>query len=125
MTTIETVGDCKMQTMYAIQPQMIDLAACSFDEYGFLIDSELWSEELAWQLAQAEGIDALSHDHFKVISFIRYKYLTMKVLPPMRHVCRQLGVDRGQVKGLFGGCRQLWRIAGLPYPGAEAMAYMD
>lgn len=114
-----------MQTMTAVQPQYLDLAACSFDEYGFLIDTEMWSETLAYELAEAEGIDALSHDHFKVISFIRYKYLMMDVLPPMRHVCRQLGVDRGQVKSLFGGCKQLWRIAGLPYPGAEALTYMN
>ena len=27
-------------------------------------------------------------------------------------------------RALFGSCATLWRIVGLPHPGAEAMAYM-
>jgi tRNA 2-thiouridine synthesizing protein E len=28
------------------------------------------------------------------------------------------------VDRLFGGCREAWRIAGLPNPGEEAKSYM-
>jgi tRNA 2-thiouridine synthesizing protein E len=28
------------------------------------------------------------------------------------------------VQRLFGGCREAWRIAGLPNPGEEAKNYM-
>jgi tRNA 2-thiouridine synthesizing protein E len=42
----------------------------------------------------------------------------------MRNLCRKLGVSRDAVKASFGGCRELWQIAGLPHPGEDALAYM-
>ena len=95
------------------------------DEDGFLLDPAHWSPELAADLAQAAGIDGLEDSHWKAIEYLRAKYLNCRALPPMRRVCRHLGMDRHQVKSLFGGCRQLWRVAGLPNPGEEAKAYMD
>jgi tRNA 2-thiouridine synthesizing protein E len=43
----------------------------------------------------------------------------------MSQVCRTHDLDRNAIKNLFGGCRQAWRIAGLPNPGEEAKAYMQ
>ena len=96
-----------------------------FDEDGFLIDPEHWTPELADQLAGAADIARLTDAHWQIINFLRERHLRCGAMPPMRIICRQLGTDRDAVKGLFGGCLQLWRIAGLPNPGEEARAYMD
>lgn len=95
------------------------------DEEGFLLDPNHWTPELATELAGAAGIEGLEDIHWQAIEFLRRKYLDLGALPPMRRVCRHLGVDRYHVKTLFGGCRQLWQIAGLPNPGEEAKTYMD
>lgn len=96
-----------------------------FDEDGFLVDSDHWTESLAEELAVAADIAPLTMAHWATIAFIRDKYLRLGALPPMRRVCRQLGLMPGEVKVMFGGCTQLWKIAGLPNPGEEAKAYMD
>ncbi len=95
-----------------------------FDEDGFLYDPSLWTKELAQQIAATE-LGSLTDAHWQIIAFIRDRYLRLGAMPPMRRVCRELGYERDAVKGLFGGCRKLWRIAGLPNPGEEAKAYMD
>jgi|GEM_PF-681416 len=95
-----------------------------FDEDGFLIDPDQWTEELAHQIASAD-VGPLKDAHWKIITFIRDRYLRLGAMPPMRRICREFGYERDAVKGLFGGCLQLWRIAGLPNPGEEAKAYMD
>jgi tRNA 2-thiouridine synthesizing protein E len=100
-------------------------ASILFDEDGFLIDPSHWTEELARELAEAAGIPQLNGAHWQVIHFIRERHLRCGAMPPMRIICRQLGTERDAVRGLFGGCRQLWRIAGLPNPGEEAKTYMD
>jgi len=113
-----------MQTGSAQQPHS-HRASPLFDEDGFLIDPNHWTEELASELAAAAGIPQLNDAHWRVIHFIRERHLRCGALPPMRIICRQLGTERDAVKGLFGGCRQLWSIAGLPNPGEEAKTYMD
>mgnify|MGYP002065978294 CR=1 FL=1 len=52
---------------------------------------------------------------------LRGKVLELGALPPMRRVCRHLGVDKYRIKKLFGGCRQLWQIAGLPNPDVAGL----
>ena len=113
-----------MRTGTAQQPHL-HRASPLFDEDGFLIDPNHWTEELASELAEAAGIPPLNDAHWRVIHFIRERHLRCGAMPPMRIICRQLGTQRDAVKGLFGGCRQLWSIAGLPNPGEEAKTYMD
>jgi hypothetical protein len=43
----------------------------------------------------------------------------------MRLICRAAGLDRHKAHKLFGSCRNLWRVAGLPNPGEEAKSYME
>lgn len=96
-----------------------------FDADGFLINSDLWTPGMASQLASQVDLGELTQAHWNIISFLRSKYLGLGAIPPMRRICREFGYERDAVKGLFGGCKQLWRIAGLPNPGEEAKAYMD
>lgn len=109
------------QTPYA-QPH---LAHQLFDEDGFLIDTLLWSEQLARTLAQEEGLEQLTAEHWRVIGFIRDKFLRIGAPSNMRQVCRGTELSRAQIKGLFGGCLAIWRIAGLPNPGEEAKSYLN
>lgn len=100
------------------------LKGLPLDDQGFLVDQQSWNAELAQQLAEWTGVGRLGPTQWLLIEFVREKYFRLGALPPMRNVCRKLGVEREAVKKSFGGCRQLWQIAGLPNPGEEALSYM-
>ena len=95
------------------------------DEDGFLIDRRLWNRDLAQQLATDAGVGQLGPTQLLIIDYVRDKYFRLGALPPMRNLCKKVGVDRDAVKKSFGTCRDLWRIAGLPNPGPEALSYMS
>lgn len=96
-----------------------------FDEDGFVVEPQLWTEETARIIAEMDGVGVLGSDHWAVINFIRDRFLRFGAIPPMRRVCRASALTRHDVKRLFGSCRQVWRIAGLPNPGEEARSYMN
>lgn len=100
------------------------LAGLAFDEQGYLCDTGYWNDQVAEALAVLEGVDSLDSAHWRVIRFVRDRYLRLGAIPPMRRICRSSELSRGEVKRLFGGCLQVWRIAGLPNPGEEARAYL-
>lgn len=99
--------------------------ALDFDEDGFLPDAQRWSKQTARMIAEMDGIGPLGPDHWAILFYLREHHLTYGSLPPMSQVCRTHHLDRNAVVRLFGGCRQAWRIAGLPNPGEEAKAYMQ
>ncbi|CAA6823004.1 MAG: Sulfurtransferase [uncultured Thiotrichaceae bacterium] len=96
-----------------------------FDEDGFIINPDLWTKEMAQQLADDADVGELKKPHWDIIVFLRDRYLRLGAIPPTRRICREFGYEKDAVRGLFGGCLQLWQIAGLPYPGEEAKSYMD
>ena len=100
-------------------------AQLRFDEDGFLIDYRTWTEETGQLIAALDGVGPLCSSHWVVIHYIRDRFLRFGAIPPMRNVCRASALARHDVERLFGGCRQAWRIAGLPNPGEEAKAYMN
>lgn len=99
--------------------------ASLFDEDGFLLDHALWSEQLARELAELDGVGALGEKHWRVIHHIRDRFLSLGALPNMRLICRATGIPKAEIHGLFGGCLKIWRICGLPNPGEEAKAYLS
>ena len=101
------------------------VSSALFDTNGFLLEHVIWNRELASMIAEQEGLDHLTVNHWRVINFVRKRYVELEYPPEMRSVCRATGLDRSQVKSLFGACRTMWRIAGLPNPGEEARAYMS
>jgi TusE/DsrC/DsvC family sulfur relay protein len=101
------------------------VAAALFDEEGFLIDTASWSHETACHIAERVGIGTLTPEHRSAISCVRGRYLRYGSLPPVRLICRACGLDRDAIERLFGGYKNLWRVAGLPDPGEEAKAYMS
>ncbi|TVQ93450.1 MAG: sulfurtransferase TusE [Chromatiaceae bacterium] len=99
--------------------------ALPMDADGFLLDPSLWSEAMACLITAIDGRGTLEADHWSVIYYLREHFLTYGALPPVSQLCRAHGMQRDRVKALFGSCRAAWRTAGLPHPGAEALAYMS
>jgi tRNA 2-thiouridine synthesizing protein E len=94
------------------------------DEEGYLVDPSSWTRAFTDQRARDENIE-LNSKHWSLIETIRDKYLRLGALPPMRTVCKATGFDKHELKREFGSCLNLWKIAGLPNPGEEAIAYMN
>jgi len=104
------------------EPSAVPVA---FDDEGFLVDPAAWTPALAERLALLEGMDGLRARHWEIITVARERYLRLGALPVMRLLCRAARVEPGAAHRLFRNCRTMWRIAGLPDPGAEARAYMN
>lgn len=96
-----------------------------FDEDGFLLDTTSWNPEVGRIIAAQNGIGPLNDAHWKVIHFLRDRYLRLGAIPPMRRICRNSSLSKMELKQMFGSCLQVWRIAGLPNPGEEAKAYLN
>jgi dissimilatory sulfite reductase related protein len=94
------------------------------DEDGYLVDPVDWTQSFTVLRAEEAGIE-LAHQHWHLIEIIRDKYLRLGALPPMRSVCKSVGLDKRELKQQFGSCLTLWKMAGLPNPGPEAVAYMN
>jgi len=94
-----------------------------FDEDGFLADALVWTKGLAEQIAEFDDLAPLTESHWKVINYIRERFFRVGGVPAMRLVCRATGLQKTEVRRLFGDCRAAWRVAGLPNPGEEAKAH--
>ncbi len=103
---------------------MDTLAARQFDRYGFLLDPSSWSEELAQALAQADGLAPLDARRLEVLRTMRRCYERTGAPPAWHHVCHLSGFSPDCLTRLFPSAREAWRLAGLPYPGEEALAYL-
>jgi TusE/DsrC/DsvC family sulfur relay protein len=95
-----------------------------FDQYGFITDPYLWSEELAEQLAREDGLGELGPEHWEIITYLRGEYLSTGGPPPVGDACRLMHLEPHCLDHLFRNSREAWRIAGLPDPGEEARTYM-
>lgn len=107
------------------RPASAIVSTASFDVDGFLAESDVWTADLAQELALQAGIAELTAKHWAVIGIVRNGYFSIGALPVMRLVCRAAGLERNQAHQLFSSCTDLWRIAGLPNPGEEAKSYMQ
>jgi dissimilatory sulfite reductase related protein len=88
------------------------------DNKGFLKTPEIWDQEVAALFARAQGIDALTDDHWKVLNYIRAYWLEHGRAPMIRVLCERTGLRLKQVYDLFpeGPAQGACRIAGLPKP---------
>jgi tRNA 2-thiouridine synthesizing protein E len=41
------------------------------DEDGFMAEPDLWTEEIAAALATTEGVEQMTDEHWKVVTYIR------------------------------------------------------
>ncbi len=94
------------------------------EDLGYLLDPEVWEEDVAEHLARLEGI-TLTEDHWKVIRFVRDYYHDHEISPEVRRVIQYLAQDLGRsvdakkhLATLFpyGYAKQAVKIAGLKRP---------
>ncbi|UVK77505.1 MAG: sulfur transfer protein TusE [Sodalis sp. Fse] len=94
------------------------------DTSGYLTNYRDWSEALAVEIAQLEGI-TLGEAHWQVIHFIRAFYLKFNTSPAIRMLVKAMAQKYGKEKShsrylfrLFpqGPAKQAAKIAGLPKP---------
>ncbi|MCQ2280423.1 MAG: TusE/DsrC/DsvC family sulfur relay protein [Bacteroidales bacterium] len=88
------------------------------DGDGFMLEPSLWTEELAKLIAQEDGIENLTEDHWKIINIIRANYEEKGLAPMVRTICKESGLKLKQIYELFplGPARGACRVAGLPKP---------
>jgi TusE/DsrC/DsvC family sulfur relay protein len=88
------------------------------DEDGFLQEPERWTDDVAKDFAQSEGIDALTEEHWKLIHYIRNYYIQFGIAPMVRKVCKETGLNLNRIYQLFpsGPAKGACKLAGLPKP---------
>lgn len=88
------------------------------DEDGFIQDPSKWSENVATALAEMEGIDTLTDDHWKVINFLRSYFMEFGIAPMIRKLCKETGFSLKYIYELFptGPAKGACKLAGLPKP---------
>lgn len=93
--------------------KMVDI-----DEDGFIQDPEVWDEAVALSLAQTEGVDALTEDHWKVVNYLREYYLEYNMAPMIRKLCKSTDFKLKEIYDLFpsGPAKGACKVAGLPKP---------
>lgn len=96
------------KTMHGIQIEL--------DENGFIIDPDLWNEDVARAMAKSAGIDQLTEEHWKVLYFIRDYYKQYHIAPMINILCRETGFSPAYIHTLFptGPALGACRLAGLP-----------
>jgi dissimilatory sulfite reductase related protein len=88
------------------------------DAEGFLQKPEQWSEGIAAEIARADGITALTENHWKVIRFMRNRFLQTGSAPSIRTLGKESGVDTKELYRLFpkGPAKLAAKIGGIPKP---------
>lgn len=88
------------------------------DERGYLVDFAAWTPQVAAALATADGLGALTGDHWRVIDFLREFQAAKGAAPMIRVLCRETGLTLTRIYDLFpaGPAKGACRVAGLPRP---------
>ncbi|MDD2621854.1 MAG: TusE/DsrC/DsvC family sulfur relay protein [Bacteroidales bacterium] len=94
------------------------MTALEFDGDGFLKDPQIWTEDIAINIAKEDGINELTTQHWSVINVIRGNYLEKGMAPMIRTICKETGLKLRDIYELFplGPARGACRVAGLPKP---------
>lgn len=95
-----------------------------FDHDGFLIDPDMWSENLADRIAQNDGLGQLNAVQHDLLHLLRREFAKHGSVTALSHVCHLAGQSPDCMQHLFPTAREAWRVAGLPNPGEEAKNYL-
>jgi len=89
----------------------------TLDAEGFLQNPEQWTEDVASEIA-AEHHITLTDRHWKVVHFMRDRYLKMGTAPTIRSLGKESGVDVKELYQLFpkGPAKLAAKIGGIPKP---------
>jgi len=88
------------------------------NDEGFFVRPEQWTEDMATDLARAEGIDPLTERHWQVIRFMRDEYAEKGTGPTVRVLGKTSGVSVKELYELFpkGPAKLAAKIGGIPKP---------
>jgi len=88
------------------------------DEDGFLMDPELWNDDVARDFATTENVFDMTDDHWKLVRFIRKYYEAYGIAPMVRKATRETGFDTDRMYQLFpsGPAKGACKVAGLSKP---------
>jgi dissimilatory sulfite reductase related protein len=88
------------------------------DAEGFLLDPADWDEQLAVEIAHANGIPELTPRHWQVVKFMRARYLETGTAPSIRSLGKESGVPVKELYALFpkGPAKLAAKIGGIPKP---------
>jgi dissimilatory sulfite reductase related protein len=88
------------------------------DAEGFMTDPQQWNEQIAHEIAAANGIRELTSAHWLVIHFMRDRYLDTGSAPSIRALGKESGVPVKELYALFpkGPAKLAARIGGIPKP---------
>ncbi len=87
---------------------------------GFFTRPEEWTEEMAPEVAFSAGIDHLTADHWRVIKYMRSRFLDGERPPNLRMISRSCDVSIRQLYGMFPRrpVKLAAKVAGVPEPRA-------
>jgi dissimilatory sulfite reductase related protein len=88
------------------------------DEQGYLKNVADWNEEVAKLLAQDVGIQTMVEGHWKVVNFMRERFIKNGDSPSMRTLGKESGVNTKELYQLFpkGPAKLAAYVAGIPKP---------
>jgi tRNA 2-thiouridine synthesizing protein E len=88
------------------------------DEDGFLVDPDVWNQDIVAAFAKLEEVDELTEDHWKVINYLRDYYKQFGIAPMIRKLCKDTGFTLKQIYDMFpsGPAKGACKLAGLPKP---------
>ena len=90
----------------------------NLDGDGYLLSPYHWTPEVASVLAQQQGLETLSSEHWRIIHCLRDYYLEFGIPPPVNMLCKETGLTLRQIYNLFpaGLNNSAIKLAGLPKP---------
>jgi len=88
------------------------------DEDGFMVDPNLWDEDVAIALAKTEEVEELTEEHWIVVNYLRDYFKEFGIAPMIRKVTKSTGFKLKEIYELFpsGPAKGACKIAGLPKP---------
>ncbi len=94
------------------------LETVELNEEGFMINPNAWTKEIAIELAKEEGIDDLTHAHWKIIDFCRQKATDSGSAPTLRAITKGAGITTKELFTLYpkGPSKKVAKISGLGKP---------
>jgi TusE/DsrC/DsvC family sulfur relay protein len=98
------------------------------DQEGYLVRFEDWDEKIACALADKEGVGntcPLTEERMAILRFMRDYYITFGSFPMVPAVCKNVHQPKNCLSEQFLDPIQAWKIAGLPKPTTEVLAYIQ
>ena len=88
------------------------------DGEGFLEDSRQWNEDIAAEVARANGVEPLTDRHWQVVKYMRSTFLETGAAPTIRTLGKASGVPIKELYQLFpkGPAKLAAKIGGIPKP---------